>query len=143
MKIALIMDLKRAEYLSRALECFARIGSGQFADMVETLDPKATWDKRHSIEATLKAELTPELAYNESRGVGNKLIPKECAVSWDAYQALRREVAWMRDGKDWRTGKLGDNMSGVQYREPMFYCGLEGKGFETERVEDGDKQGKC
>jgi hypothetical protein len=45
MKIKLIMDEARARSLMKTYEIIARIGEGQFKDMLKLIKPDLSWDE--------------------------------------------------------------------------------------------------
>lgn len=101
MKIVLKMDLKRAKLISAALEAFARTGMFQFDMVLERLS-------NYSFPKDM-IKLIENIATNT---VSNKcnIDPEKCRqdihnAAWDAYQWLRREIAWHEFGKDWRKDK--------------------------------------
>ena len=136
MKIKLEMDRERAILLMRACEIIARIGMSQFKDMVELFSPEDyTWDKALEIELYLKEKLTPELTRNAFNSISSLKVPEACQVAWDAYQHIRREIAWFDSGKDFRKDQRDWNKQmGVNFDEPFKASKLEGD-FKTERIE--------
>ena len=102
MKIKLEMDRDRALYLMRACEILARIGMGQFKDMVELVKPDVDGDEASAIENYLKSVLKPELSQNSFDSISSVKCPEISQVAWDAYQHIRREISWFDVGRDWR-----------------------------------------
>jgi len=139
LEIKLVMSRERAIVLYRALEIIARIGMLQFKDMLELLDPKISWDEAEEIEQFLKRRLSV-LNKNAYYSISSKDVPEESHVAWEAYQHLRREIAWYDKGKDWRTDERvwtgPDSMVTVNFDEPMKMSATPGE-FKTERVNDG------
>ncbi len=136
MKISLTMTKEQAEHLSRALEIISRIGMGQFKDMIDFLDPWKTYDKKVELEDYLKSEIFPELQRNSYWGIYSPEVKEECKIACDVYQHLRRELAWLDTGKNWRTDDRDwHTQMGVSFNEPMKISNLDGK-FEVERIEE-------
>ena len=134
----MVMSRERAILLSRALEIVARTGMMQFRDLLELLCPKIKWDESDQIEYYLKHKLT-ELNGAQNSAISNKNVPEQCQIAWDAYQHLRREIAWFDAGKDWRKDERvwsgPDSMMKVNFDEPMKISSTPGD-FKTERVDD-------
>lgn len=136
MKIKLEMDRDRAIMLMQACETIARIGMGQFKAMVELLKPDASWDESLGIENYLKSILKPELTSQSFDAVRSVKCPEASQVAWDAYQHIRREIAWRDVGKDWRVDqRVFSEMWGVNYDEPFKASKLPGD-FKVERVDE-------
>jgi hypothetical protein len=138
MRITLTMTIEQAEYLSRILEISARIGIGQFKDMVDLLTSlgEMSWDEKIQIEDYIKSKIFPELQRNAYFGIRNINVKEECKIAWDCYQILRRELSWMRAGKDWRIDKRDWlKQIGVNYDDPMKCSSLEGT-FNVERIDE-------
>ena len=73
---------------------------------------------------------------NSYNGIHSDKVPEESKIAWDAYQWLRREIAWNRHGKDWRVDNRdwtggANSMIGVSYDEPMKTSKIAGT-FKTE-----------
>jgi len=136
MKIKLEMDRERAICLMRACEVMARIGMGQFGEMVEFLNPEKTWDERQAIERYLKEKLSSDLSPHGYNSMHSKKVPEDCQVAWDAYQHIRREIAWYDKGLNWRTDHrdFTKDMMGVNFDEPFKAAKLNGD-FKTERID--------
>jgi len=144
MKIKLEMNEKQAAVLSRALETLARIGMFQFDMMLELFNPMVSWDDKNLITKYLKSAIPS--ANNHSQGITNIETPEECQIAWDAYQHIRRELAWASVGKNWRkdtrtwgSSMAKDNMIGVHFDEPMKCSRIE-RDFKTERIDDVEKR---
>jgi len=136
MKIKLEMDRDRAIKLMQACEIIARIGMGQFKDMVELLKPEASWDECVVIENYLKAALKPSLTQNSYDSMSSVKCPESTQVAWDAYQHIRREISWRDAGKDWRVDPRNfREMGGVNFDEPFKASKLPGD-FKVERVDE-------
>jgi hypothetical protein len=130
-KITLTMDFKRAYSLMSALEFTARMGMGQFKEIVDFMGLDIDWEKGIEIEKYLKEKLRPELSINSYDGISSKKVPLNAQIAWEAYQHIRREIAWNRIGKDWRKDKRDwNNMMSVSFDDPMKIDGLPGD-FET------------
>ena len=136
MLIKLVMDRERARHLQCALEVIARIGMGQFKDMVDFLKPLSGWSTGKEIEDYLKSKIYPDMSPQGYHGIKQNEVPIASRVAWDAYQHIRRELSWEHVGKNWRT-YLRDwsEMCGVNFDDPMKASGLEGE-FQTERIDD-------
>jgi len=120
MKIKLVMDEKTASILSRACEMIARCGMGQFKDLFEMLSPEMHWDDLVALENRLKEKLIPNLSPFSYNSILSSKVSVESKIAWSAYQHLRRELAYMRDGKDWRVDKREFTMMmTVDYDEPF------------------------
>ena len=129
MKIKLEMTREQAIELFRACEIIARCGMYQFSDLISALNPDMCFDDRMKIENDLKSKL-PKIEDT-----------RKCSfrVAWDAYQVLRREVAWFDVGLDWRKDKRDwSKMMSVWFDEPMKTNSLDGF-FKTEL----DKEKEC
>jgi hypothetical protein len=136
MKIKLEMDRERAIMLMRACEIIARIGMGQFKDMVELLRPDMNYDEAADIEFYLKERIFPELSGNAFHSMGSIKVAEPTQVAWDAYQNIRREISWLDKGKDWRTDERDwHEMMGVNFDEPYKASKLKGD-FKVERIEE-------
>jgi hypothetical protein len=134
--ITLTMDFKRACALMRVAELAARIGMGQFKEIVEFMCPFTDWDTSKEIEIYLKGKLRPELNFNSYDGVSSKKVPEDAQVAWDAYQHIRREISWAMMNKDWRTDERDwKEMVAVSYDNPMKVSSLPGD-FKTSVVKE-------
>ncbi len=129
MEIKLTMDRERAIMLSRALETIARLGICQFAELAEMMKPMIGWDDKKEIEKYLMEKLKP----GHENSIRNDKVSEQCQVAWDAYQHIRREIAWYDVGKDWRTDSPDSSMAYVTFDTPMKVSKLPGD-FKTERV---------
>ena len=127
-KIALIIEEKTGWQLCHAFEAFARCGMGQYDSLIERLSPYIAYEDKKQIEAYLRH------AINDDNGYGMAECPNaDCRAAWGAYQYLRRELSWMRDGKDWRTDKRELDMMTINYDAPMRTID---EPMRTERIED-------
>jgi hypothetical protein len=134
-KVQIDLEHDEACRLSRACEIMARVGMGQFKDMIELFNSKLDWNEQTVIERDLKERLFPEVGQGYYAMHSNK-CSEECQVAWDCYQHIRREVSWYGVGKDWRKDKreFCNGMLGVCFDEPFKVSKLEGD-FKTERIE--------
>jgi hypothetical protein len=131
------LDRDQAIKFMKACEIVARIGMGQFRDMIELLSPDLNWDEVSAIEKLLKGKIFPELISNSYHAMHSKKCSEECKIAWDAYQHIRREISWYDVGKDWRTDARdwGNGMIGVNFDEPnLRHSKLKGD-FKVERIE--------
>ena len=133
-EIRIELEHDEACRLMRACEIIARIGMGQFKDMIELFNPKLNWDEQAVIERDLKERLFPEVGQGYYAMHSNK-CPEECKVAWDCYQHIRREISWYGMGKDWRKDQreFCNGMRGVNFDEPFKVSKLPGD-FKTERI---------
>jgi hypothetical protein len=111
--VTLTMSRELAIHLSQACEVIARCGFGQYKSLVELIAPDKSYEEGIEIEKYLRHNIKRD--YTDSRKDN-----LSCEVAWDAYQYLRREIAWSDLGKDYRTDKRDWNtMNGVIYDDPM------------------------
>lgn len=134
-KIKLEMTLEQAKYLSRACELVARFGMGQFKDMFETINDKLSWDDLVPLENLVKEKLYPGLSPQSYHAMHSNKCPEECRIAWDAYQYIRREIAWNSKGMDWRKDeRICGEMMQVNYDDPMNTA--KHTGFKTELLKE-------
>ena len=111
-KYNLTVTEEQAGVLADALDLFARIGIGQFEEILQVYDPaaKLPLEVREGIRALLDA--TKEVAGHPrsgSYGIHNSKVPDRFRVAYDMKQVVQHRVAWDRNPK----GGIQ-----VQYDEP-------------------------
>jgi hypothetical protein len=132
-KVEIELEHDEACQFMRACEIMARIGMGQFKDLIELFNPKLNWDETSAIEMDLKGRLYPGMAKGAYYAMHNDKCPEECKVAWDAYQHIRREISWYGVGKDWRKDECSNGMRGVSFDEPFKTSKLKGD-FKVARI---------
>lgn len=137
-KYTLTMTEDQAYAVMYALEAYSRACTGQFDMLLNSCGDKFSMDGgyRYTTDTHLKGIVFPELPSNASYGIlqASHVAPS-ARTAWDAYQYLRREIAWHRQGKDWRKDPRDwTQMTGVCY-DPPFHASDNGK-FETSVKED-------
>ena len=127
MKIVLKMNVKRARLLCLALEAFARTGMLQFRMMFEQISGYMfPLDMVDTFQ-----DMTENIIEHKC-----KMDPLRCKhdvhdAAWDAYQWLRRELAWMDAGKNWRTDPRDfQSQLEVYYDEPFRTLISDSEDFE-------------
>lgn len=135
-KYTLTMTEDQALAVMYALEAYSRACSGQFDMLLNSCGRKFGGGAyRRATDDTIKSIVFPELRANESYGIHGRFVDRLAKVAWDAYQYLRREISWHRDGKDWRKDKRDWNkMVQVIYDEPMHAS--DSGPFETSAKEE-------
>lgn len=103
-RYTLTMTEEQTCNVMHALEGYARACIGQFDQLLQDCQQRYTEDGalRQAAERFVKRTIFPELQDNESYGIAAERLPLSARVAYDAYQYLRREVSWHRQGKDWR-----------------------------------------
>ena len=116
---------------SRTCETVARIGMVQIAVLFQTLVPHMPFADARDLEIEVRRSLGIPLSHGSYYGILQNEVPGFCKTCWDAYQYLRREVAWYNAGKDWRTDERDwGTMMFVSFDEPF----RSATGISTERV---------
>ena len=134
-KVQIELEQAEACSLMHACEIIARIGMGQFKDMIELFNSKLGWNEVSAIEKDLKERLYPGIGQGYHAMHSDK-CPEECQVAWDLYQHIRREISWFGVDKDWRKDKREflNGMWGVNFDEPFKVSKLKSD-FKIERIE--------
>jgi hypothetical protein len=136
-QISLVMNYKRAQMLMTALDIISRIGTGRFVEMIKMLDPKINYADALILETELKDRLHLRLPGDMYRGSHEEQVPDESKIAFEACEHLRRELAWVFLGKDWRKDERDfATMSSKEFDDPCTISDLPGE-FKTEikRVE--------
>jgi hypothetical protein len=134
MKIKLVMDEEMAQQLTLMLETIARCGINQFDNLIRLKMPGIDYDTIKVKEGVIRHLLsTCEGQANPSITSSN--VNDGFRMAWDAYQHLRRELAWYQKGKDWRINARDSTMTLVNYDAPFKTSNCNGR-FETEIVKD-------
>lgn len=100
-KKTITIDDNSAYALLNAMELYCRISIGQFDMLTHLLGWYGAYDYEaaHDAQMFIKKVIFPELAWNESYGIGSSKINRDTDTTWDTYQALRHALSWYREPK--------------------------------------------
>lgn len=94
MRLTMNITEKQTEVLLRALECFSRMGMGQYyysiTDNLHKLD--FSMAEAREVCDKLKKIIYPELAKGAYYGI--TMAEDQYKISWDMYQTIRQKVAF-------------------------------------------------
>lgn len=122
----LTVSESQARVLSLACELAARIGIGQWREILEWLPIKHNLDEaeRRTIDAILSKHMVHGIdGWSQSLSINSPDTDEQARRAWDLYQVIRHRLAWDRaitegivkpgEPRNW------SKMMGVHYDEPM------------------------